>query len=218
MELRDRTVDVLKRTAIPLLHRTRQGEALLLAIYLVGEEQSEFPFLSGDLNELPLALRPWAARHREDEQRHAALLRERIFQVTGAPARDWALDPVSRWKLRRFQALARGGGRALGHAWAGHYAVAWREERMVVRVLERHIRALEAGDSSSPSLGLLKRILADERAHVAMCRRMLDALVPPERRPALERLTRKIDRVDRAFGVAGALGLLFTGAWLCVRH
>ena len=218
MELRDRAVDVLKRSAIPLLHRTREGEALLLAIYLVGEEQSEFPFLSGDLNELPPALRPWVARHREDEQRHAALLRERIQAVTGAPAVEWVLDPVSRWKLRRFQALARDGGQDLGHAWAGHYAVAWREERMVVRVLERHIRALEASGSTSPSLPLLKRILADERAHAAMCGRMLGELVPPERRPALERLTRKIDRVDRAFGVAGALGLLLTGAWLCVKH
>jgi hypothetical protein len=214
MEIRDRIVDSLKRRAIPLLHRTARGEALLMRIYLAGEEQSELPFLSRDAASLPALLRAAAARHRADELRHAGMFRARIEALTGAPAVAMSLGWVSRWKLRRFHSLAERGQAELGHPWAGPYAVAWREEKMAARVLERHVRTLERKQPESPSLPLLRRVLGDERAHVAMCERALNALVPADRQPTLDHYVRRIDRVDRAFGVAGALGLLLIGGLL----
>jgi hypothetical protein len=218
MRLRDRAVDVVKRSAIPLLHRSPEGEALLMRIYLAGEEQSEQPFLARCTDDLPPVLRPWAARHRSDEIRHATLFRARIEALTGEAPRAMRLGGVSQWKLARFAMLADEGARVLGHPWAGHYAVAWREERMAARVLERHVRVLEARGSKAESLPLLRRVLADERAHVAMCERALGVLVPAERRGALAGLVGRIDHVDRAFGLLGALGLFLTGAFLCARR
>ena len=45
MNTRDWVVDRVKRRATALLHRTPQGEALLMRLYLTAEEQSELPLL-----------------------------------------------------------------------------------------------------------------------------------------------------------------------------
>jgi hypothetical protein len=204
-------VDAIKRRAIARLHRTASGEALLLRIYLWAEEGVE---VEGLVDLRRLSPPPWLAEqlrgHLADESRHAALLRRRLRALgadTGAPGR---VDPLSRFKLAW---LRRIGGRAAPSFRAGAcvslLAVAYRMEAMGVRVLRRHVGVLEAAaGAQKPALALLRAILADEECHVTACRAALDRLVDDAERPALEALVARIDGVDRAFGVTGALALL----------
>jgi hypothetical protein len=207
-------VAAIKRRAIARLHRTPAGEALLLRIYLWAEEGVELEGLA-DLH--AMALPGWLAaelrRHLADESRHAALLRRRLRALGQTPAPGGArVDPLSRLKLARLRRIAE---RAAGRFQAGRavplLALAFRMEAMGVRVIERHVqvlRALAATAPEPPALPLLEEILADERRHVASCARALDRLVAPPEQPDLTRLLGKIDGVERAFGITGALAML----------
>src|SRR6185436_3928929 len=107
--LRNAALEAIKRPAIRALHASRRGEAAILRVYLEGEEHAEAAVLLDPVTETaPEWLRRWMKNHRADEARHAAMLRARIVELTGR--RDVAtggLDPVSRWKLRRIEQLAR---------------------------------------------------------------------------------------------------------------
>src|SRR6185436_13376202 len=145
--LRNAALEAIKRPAIRALHGSRRGEATILRVYLEGEEHAEQAVLLDPITETaPEWLRRWMKNHRADEARHASMLRARIVALTGKPdVVTGRMDPVSRWKLRRIERLAR----ASAHRFENGLlvpllAVAWRMEAMGVRVFKRHVEVLEA--------------------------------------------------------------------------
>jgi hypothetical protein len=215
-----RIVGAVKRRAVLALHATPHGEALLLNLYLWAEEGAEGAVLTDALaGSLPAWLAANVARHARDEERHAAWLRARLVAL-GAPVRAPAVDAISRWKLRRLRALASDArGRFRAGAAVPLFAVAQRMEAMGVRVLERHVAALAAAEDGAahPTRLVLERIVADERQHVGACGRALEALVEPDELQALAAVLRRVDAIERSFGVLGALGLLAAGYGLRAR-
>jgi uncharacterized ferritin-like protein (DUF455 family) len=95
-------------------------------------------------------------------------------------------------------------------------AIAWRMEAMGVKVFTRHVEVLERRGKQTPTLAMLRRILRDERGHVAACEHALRRLVTAPEWNDLQSLVFKIDRLERAFGVLGAVLLLTLGValWL----
>lgn len=212
--LRDVLLERVKRPALRVLHTTRAGEALMLQTYLLAEEAAEGGLLLDPrVGTAPDWLRPQLERHRSDEERHAALLRARLEALGAKPM--GMIDPVSRWKLARLERLLReSGSRFRAGPLVPTLAVAWRLERMGVRVFERHLDVLP----DHPSSALLRRLLSDERAHVGICRHALARLVPEDEQPALQSLVARIDRIERAFGVLGACLLLAIGVALWIAQ
>jgi hypothetical protein len=202
-------VDAVKRRAIRALSATRRGEALLLHTYLWAEEGAEGAVLGEALaGDPPRWLARHVARHAGEEQRHARLLRARLAEL-GVAARAPRVDPISRRKLARLRRIVLAHARRFR---AGRvvptFAVALRMEAMGVRVLERHVRVLAP---PHPTRALLEEIVADERHHVRSCESVLARLVAPDERAALAEVLRRVDAVERAFAVTGALGLLAAG-------
>lgn len=68
---RARMVDRIKRAAIAQLHRSQGGEALLLRMYLVGEEATECALMEDWSQHAPQWLREQIAQHLSDERHHA---------------------------------------------------------------------------------------------------------------------------------------------------
>jgi hypothetical protein len=203
-------VDRLKRRAIRRLHATRRGEALLLQIYLWAEESAEADTLAA--MPAPPWLRAQVEAHLADERRHATMLRSRLRQLGHEP-RAPRVDAVSRLKLSRLRRLAeRSAVSFRGGPCVPLLAVAFRMEGMGVRVLRRHVAVLEDAPTT-PTLAILRRILADESRHVTDCGAALERLVGDGERAALVGLIERIDRTERAFGISGALALLALAHW-----
>ena len=210
-------VNAIKRRALVALHATRRGEALLLNMYLWAEEGAEGAVLRKALaTGMPQWLAEQTDRHLRDEERHAALLRKRLADLGAAPG-GLKVDALSRWKLRSLEKLA-------GESAAGFrqgvkvpiFAIAYRLEAMGVRVLERHLEVCsqlaERGGEVAPTRELLQQVTADERHHVQACERVLQRLVTDDdEQPKLAKLLGRIDAVERAFGVCGAVGMLAVG-------
>ena len=226
MNVRDAALETIKRPALRALHGSRRGEAAILRVYLEGEEHAEGAALNGPLTErAPPWLTRWLAKHRADEARHAALLRARIHELTGdRVVATGKMDPISRWKLRRLARLATMSAPRFG---AGLLvpllAIAWRMEMMGVKVFHRHVevlRGLRAQSEKSErgrdtaTLPLLEKILRDERGHVLACERALRRLVTAPEQNDLAMLVFRIDRIERAFGVLGAVVLFTMGVTL----
>ncbi|HEY5451016.1 MAG TPA: hypothetical protein VIQ54_19815, partial [Polyangia bacterium] len=81
---RDALLEATKRPALRLLHRTRDGEALLVRLYLEAERYAERaapwePLLAN----APRWLAAWLDRHRADERRHAELFAARLHLLAG---------------------------------------------------------------------------------------------------------------------------------------
>jgi hypothetical protein len=215
MELRDAVLERVKRPALRVLHASPAGEAAILRVYLEGEEHAERAVLL-DTERLaaPDWLARWLVKHRADEARHAEMLKARIAELTGKPAMATGkMDPVSRWKMRRLEAIARRAAPRFRHGLlVPLLATAWRMERMGVRVFARHVEVLEGKET--PTLPMLRKILRDEKKHVAACEWALARLVSSQEWNDLQRLVLQIDRVERAFGVLGAVILFTMGALL----
>jgi hypothetical protein len=214
MNVRDVVLEAVKRPALRALHATPRGEAAILRVYLEGEEHAERAVLMDPVTQTaPPWLARWLVKHRADEARHADLLRARIRTLTGdeaATAVTGKMDPVSRWKMRRLARLAqRSAPRFSAGLLVPILAIAWRMERMGVKVFRRHVDVLRAGGTDTPTLPLLEKILRDERGHVAACERALSRLVTAPEQNDLAMLVFRIDRIERAFGVLGA-AILFT--------
>jgi rubrerythrin len=212
---RDRCLEAVKRPAISTLHRSSRGERLILRMYLEGEEHAEHAvLLDAQRTPMPRWLEKWLEHHQADEARHASLLRTRLRELTGEDVETTGhMDPVSRWKTRRLLRLA--------NEWAARFeqghvvpllAVAWRMERMAVRVFERHIDVLERGGSTSPTLDLLRELLADEKRHAAAMQRSLIRLTTVPEWDDVQLLVARIDGVERSFGITGAVIMLTMGA------
>jgi hypothetical protein len=209
-------VDVIKRRALAALHATTRGEVLLLDIYLWAEEGAEHAALRDAMSADPP---PWlaaqVARHLGDEAYHAVLLRERLRQLGAAPA-SREIDVVSRWKLRALERLGRASASdfRLGLT-VPLFAVAYRMEAMGLRVLERHLAVLERVEQRTgrpdETREVLLRIASDERHHVEACARALLRLTDDDEHPRLAAVLARIDAVERAFGICGAVGLWLAG-------
>ncbi len=216
--VRDAVLEVVKRRALRVLHKTPEGEAVLLGVYLAGEEQAESAvLLDAVVESAPLWLARSMERHRADEQRHAGLFRARLVAIGAEPTAP-ALDPVSAWKLRRLRAL----GPRFSHKFRAGIsvpllAVAWRMEVMGVRVFARHVEVLEARGGQDATLSLLRNVLADERRHEASAKHSLDRLLGEDEGDRFQALVREVDAIERSFGITGAFLLLAMGGWLWLK-
>src|SRR5205823_3408046 len=123
--------------------------------------------------EAPEWLAPRVEKHRADERRHATMLVEQLERL-GVQRKQLALDPVSRWKLKRIQALidARAPRFEAGHL-VPLLAAAMVLEEMAARVFARHLELLDDGHPLKPTLEVLLR---DERKHARLCADSLDKL------------------------------------------
>lgn len=213
-------LEATKRPALRWLHRTPRGEALLVRIYLEAERHAEEaapwePLLASG----PVWLGRWLDHHRAEERRHAALFAERLAALGAPDAAPAAggLDRLSRGKLRDLHRLIDTfAPRFAAGAVVPALAVALRMEEMGARVFARHIDVLARHCPDAPLFPLLTTVLADERRHVRACERGLDRLLAPGERAELETLLERIDRIERRFGVLGALALLAAGvvSWI----
>jgi rubrerythrin len=217
---RDWLLERTKRPALRLLHRTRDGEALLVRLYLEAERHAERaapwdPMLAS----APRWLSAWLDHHRAEERRHAALFAQRLEALTGDRGdAGGGFDAVSRRKLRALHRLVVGFAPEFGAgAVVPALAVAWRMEEMGVRVFARHVEVLAGARPDAPLLPLLQAVLADERRHARACRRSLDRLVRDHERMMLGLLVEQIDRIERRLGVLGAVLLWTWGGLLWMR-
>lgn len=220
VELQATLVDDIKRRALRALHRTPRGEALVLRTYLWAEELAEGEVL----DETAAGAPPWLARqlerHAADEKRHAVLLRQRLDQLGQADAGLPGADALCRSKLDKLRALAAAYAPRFRSPVVPLLAVACGMERLGVRVMSRHLAVLaedEAPGRPHPTATLLRRIVAEERGHVAGCERALARLVEPDEEAPLAELRRRIAAIDRAWGVTGALTFLALGGWFRLR-
>ena len=217
---RDRLLEATKRPALRLLHRTRDGEALLVRLYLEAERQAEEaapwePMLAS----APRWLAAWLDQHRADERRHAELFAERLRRLTGegGDARG-GFDAISRRKLAALhQLVVRHGPAFDAGALVPALAIAWRMEEMGVRVFARHVEVLADARPDAPLLPLLQGVLDDERRHARAARRCVERLVTDRENATLARLVDEIDRIERRLGVAGAVVLWTWGGLLWMR-
>jgi len=217
---RDWFLEATKRPALRLLHRTRDGEALLVRLYLEAERHAEQaapwePMLAS----APRWLAAWLDHHRADERRHAELFAHRLRQLTGEDdeARG-GFDAISRRKLAALHELVvRSGPAFAAGPLVPALAIAWRMEEMGVRVFARHVEVLADARPEAPLLPLLQGVLDDERRHARAARRCVERLVTDHESAALALLVDQIDRIERRLGVAGAVVLWTWGGLLWMR-
>ena len=215
VQLQARLVDTIKRAAITRLQRQRRGEALLLTVYLWGEEATEMKLLESALsNTSEPWLRAHVERHLADEARHAQLLRERLRALNAEPKKAARVDPLSARKLARLERLVR--DRAVQFK-AGLsitiFVAAEQMEAMAVRVLTRHLECLDRPEDEPTHL-LLGEILNDEARHHRGCAAVLDRLVLPNEREALQKLRAEVLHIERAWGMTGAVAMWLAGVWV----
>jgi hypothetical protein len=219
--LQARWVDGIKRAALRQLHASAAGEALLLRIYLIGEEATELALQRELQAERPDWLQRQMDQHLAEEQAHAQAFAAAWAARGGPPpqaAATHAPDWLSRRKIAQWRRLAL---RHAPHFASGllvpAFAIGLCAEQMATRVLQRHCAVLRQQAGPHPLLPLLAGVLADEARHVRLCAHTLARLVAPAEQAALDRLLAEVRRVDRAWGVTGALGLLLAGLALRLR-
>ena len=219
--LQARLVHHVKRAALRQLHASRDGEILLLHLYLVGEESSEQALQ----RELRASAPDWLSRqldqHLADEQLHARLFADAIAERGGhaqpaaspeeAPQPDW----LSRRKLARWQRLIRRHAPHFSHGGlVPAYAIGLAAEQMASRILQRHCALIGTGHALHP---LLTRVLADEDRHIRLCSHTLQRCVAPHEEARLAQLMREVRNTERGFGITGALGMYLAGMALRLR-
>lgn len=216
----------VKRAAVAQLHHSVEGEALLLRVYLAGEEYAENDALLGRLRALgPSWLSEGIERHLADERRHAALLRARLAALGVDPETrlPGGADGLEARKLRRLRALVTNHARDFE---AGErvplLAVAARMEAMSVRIFLRHLTVLEPWERASgthhPTAGLLRGVVQDELRHVRGCERALERLVKPRELEVLGKLNSDIEAIERSGATRGAVALWAVGVALRLRQ
>lgn len=210
-------VDRIKRAAVARLHRSPRGERMLLRMYLIGEDATERALLDELMPQSPPWLDRVVTQHLADEQRHVKLFTEALQATGGKVTTELKPDWLSRQKINHWQRLA--------HQYAPHfqhgllvpaYATGLCAEQMAERVLGRHCAVIGADHAMYP---LLSGVLADEKAHVRLCKTTLRRIVAPEEVPQLVRLIKEIRRVESSFGISGAL-VMYVASWILggLRH
>jgi len=214
--LQARLVDRAKRVALRQLHSSTQGEILLLQMYLVGEEAAELTLHDEVMSKKqPDWLTKQVTLHVTDERKHVSAFTEAIVQ-RGITPRQSQPDWLSRRKLVQWKRLAQ---RYAMHFSQGTlvpaYAIGLCAEQMTVRVLSRHCDAI---NTSHKLHGLLAGVLTDEHKHVQFCSYTLRRIVAQDELPYLRTLLVKIRKIERGFGVSGAIAMYFAGLLCSLRH
>lgn len=209
-------VNLIKTQAIRLLHRSCQGELLLLRMYYLAESATVLG-ISRDVRPLPMPdwLLAINARHLEEEGVHIKLFAEAIKARGGSLPSARKLDWLSRFKLGQWVAIAQ--RYRSRFSWDGlvpAYAIGLCAEQMALRVLERHGRAISGAHAFRP---LLDRVLADEAQHVETCADVLLKLVEPGEMADLHALLAELRRVDYSWGLVTAIGMFCVACWCAAR-
>jgi hypothetical protein len=216
-ELQRRAVDGIKRHALTIAAGSPRAEAQVLQEYLWCEESAESDALRQTIGTAgpPAWVTKLLARQLADEERHAALLRERLAAL-GASA-DRPAPAIARAKLWWIErACAPYAGAFAAGPVVVLLAVAAQLEATGVRMFGRHLGVLEARERAAdaaaldpapdPTAEVVRAILADEKRHAKSCAAAIERLVTDEERGALAELRGRIAAIDRSFGVSIALG------------
>lgn len=200
-DLQRRAVDEIKRHALVLSLDSPRAQAHILTEYLWSEEGAE----TAALHRTSTATTPaWvdklAANQLADEQRHAALLRDRLVALGARTDRQPpGLMKAKLWWVERatapfMDAFAAGPVVVL-------LAIAAQLEGTGVRMFGRHLAVLEQLRADDPTTATLREILADEKRHAKSCAAAVDRLVRDDEVVQLAELRERIAKIDRAFGV-----------------
>lgn len=204
-------VDRIKRAALAHLHASRAGEIVVLRAYMAGEVATELELQADFLGGAPDWLRRQIEQHLLEERGHAAAFAAALAErgaSTGLPPPDI----LSRRKIAQWRGIGQRYQQAFSNgALSAAYVIGLCSEQMAVRVLERHCAVLAPAHPLHP---LLARVLADERRHVRLCSHALARLVPAYEQPLLDAMVDEVRRVERSFGVTGAVGMYAAGLWL----
>lgn len=200
-DLQRRAVDGIKRHALLMSLDSPRAQAHILTEYLWSEEGAETAALHRTTS---ATTPPWvdklAANQLADEQRHAALLRERL--VTLGARTDRTPPGLMRAKLWWVE---RATAPYMAAFDAGPVvvllAIAAQLEGTGVRMFGRHLDVLELHRANDPTTAVLREILSDEKRHAKSCAAAVDRLVRDDERPMLDELRDRIAMIDRAFGV-----------------
>lgn len=199
-------VDAIKCRALRLLHKSRQGELLLLRLYFLAEGAA----VSGITNDVrPLPMPEWMVpvniQHMQEEGQHIKLFSEAITARGGQVPKDRSLDWLSRRKVGKWLAIAQ--HYRSQFAWdklVPACAVVMCAEQMAMRILERHCRAIAP---QHPLYALLSRVWSEETQHVNTFAEVLNKLVRPEEQADFCAMLAEIRRVERAWSLTTAAGL-----------
>ena len=209
-------VDRIKRAAIGQLHRSAAGEIWLLRVYLVGEEATECALMEEWTQGAPDWLAAQVATHLADERHHAAAF-ARALRERGQPVPEQQApgslqpDRLSARKIAQWRRMALRHAPQFAHGLlVPAYATGLCAEQMAQRVLARHCSAIGPAHALHP---LLARVLADEARHVQLCQATLQRLVSPQELPALQALLSEVRRIDRRWGISGAIGMHLVGQY-----
>lgn len=207
-------VDRIKRAAIAQLHHSQGGEALLLRMYLVGEEATECALMEDWSQHAPEWLQQQVAQHLADERHHAnafaKALRARGHEVVQAQGQTEP-DRLSQAKIERWKKLSQRYATQFRQGLlVPAYATGLCAEQMALRVLSRHCDVIGTQHAMHP---LLARVLSDEKRHVQLCQSTLKKLVEPAEIPALEKLLAEVRVIDASFGISGALAMYGAGVF-----
>ncbi|MEY4560925.1 MAG: hypothetical protein RLZZ618_202 [Pseudomonadota bacterium] len=205
-------VDRIKRAALHHLHASAAGERLLLRMYLAGEEATELTLQRELIPSPPEWLSRQMAQHLTEEQGHAHRFAEALRARGADGASGMAPDRLSRQKIAAWHRLA------LKHApefeqgvLVPAFVIGLAAEQMASRVLQRHVDTIAP---THPMASLLSDVLADETKHIRLCMHTLERLVQPHEWPHLAHLLAVVRRIDRAWGVSGALAMWLAGVAL----
>jgi hypothetical protein len=210
-DLQHIAVDEIKRHALVLSLDSPRAQAHILTEYLWSEEGAETAALHRtSTSTTPAWVDKLAANQLADEQRHAALLRERLVALGARTDRQPpGLMKAKLWWVERatapyMDAFAAGPVVVL-------MAIAAQLEGTGVRMFGRHLAVLEALRADDPTTATLREILADEKRHAKSCATAVERLVREDERDKLAELRQQIARIDRAFGVT-----ISTVFWLVI--
>jgi hypothetical protein len=197
------------------LHATPAGEILVLRAYLAGEVATELELHADFAAHAPAWLQRQIAHHLMEEHQHAAAFAAALGD-RGACAQAQPPDFITRWKIRQLRRLAqRYGARFSNATVAAVFVISLCAEQMACRVLERHCSLLGPGHPMYP---LLAGVLADEQRHVRLCSQTLLRLIPPHERGLMSAMLSQARKLDRAFGITGALAMYCASRWLRLRR
>jgi hypothetical protein len=209
--LQRRAVDSIKRHALMLSLGSPRAQAHILTEYLWIEEGAETAALHHTRTPAtPEWVDKMAANHLADEDRHAALLRQRLTELGARTDREPpGLTKAKLWWLSRvtapyMTAFEQGPLVVL-------LAIAAQLEGTGVRMFGRHLDVLETFAPDDPTTSMLRRILSDEKRHAKSCSIAVDRLVRDHERATLDELRERIAEIDRAFGVTISLAF-----WLVI--
>ena len=204
-------VDRIKRSALRHLHASRAGEILVLRAYMAGEVATEIELQADFTHGAPDWLRRQIEQHLLEERGHAAAFAAALAE-RGASAGLPQPDILSRRKIAQWRRIGLRYSREFSNgALTAAYVIGLCTEQMAARVLERHCTLLLP---SHPLHPLLTRVLADEQRHVRLCSHALTRLVPGHEQVLMTAMMLEVRRVERSFGITGAVGMYAAGLWL----